>query len=149
MENIINNITEYLKLELVKINNEYNSLTNIIDDKNNKINLLTEEIDVLKKKNNDLTYENKSKSSSSLWESTQLQLKEKDLIIENLKKDIEFYKRNGKTNNIMNIYQPNENNIKNSTIQETEDVKLKEQEQIQMNISTDVNMDTNQIFINE
>jgi hypothetical protein len=59
------------------------------DTINNQLNIIND----LKCRVRELVEEKKSKSSSALWETTTVQLKEKDQIIEGLKKDIEFYKR--------------------------------------------------------
>ena len=112
MEKITNELTNNFNIEIHKIVNEYNLLKDIVDNKNKIIHSLTENNNVLKTKINEMIEEKKSKSSSALWESTQLQLTEKDLIIDNLKKDIEFYKRNHKSNNVIDKYPYNGNNNK-------------------------------------
>ena len=115
MENIIKELTNNFNLHIDKIISEYNLLTNMLEDKNKTIQLLTEDKNVLKTRINEMLEEKKLKSSSALWESTQIQLKEKDLIIESLKKDIEFNKRNSKNNNVMEKYPYNDNNNKNES----------------------------------
>jgi hypothetical protein len=115
MENMIKELTNNFNLQIDKIISEYNLLTNMLEDKNKTIQLLTEDKNVLKTRINEMLEEKKSKSSSALWESTQIQLKEKDLIIESLKKDIDFYKRNSKNNNVMDKYPYNGNNNKNES----------------------------------
>ena len=101
MEKIINELTDNFNMQVNKIVNEYNLLKDSFDNKNKTIQSLTEDNHILKIRINEMIEEKKSKSSSALWESTQLQLGEKDLIIDNLKKDIEFYKRNHKNNNVI------------------------------------------------
>jgi hypothetical protein len=110
MEKIISELTNNFNLQINKIVNEHNLLKNTIDDKNKNIEVLTEDNYGFKTRINEMIEEKKSKSSSALWESTQVQLKEKDLIIDNLKKELEFYKRNSKSNNVMDKYPYNINN---------------------------------------
>ena len=104
MEKIIGELKNNLNEQIINIFNEYNLLKDTIDSNSKTILSLTEDNKNLKTRINELIEEKKSKSSSALWESTQVQLREKDLIIENLKKDLEFYKRNSKSNNVMEKY---------------------------------------------
>ena len=48
----------------------------------------------LENKNKDLNERLKSKTASAIWANMQVQLQEKDKQIEDIKKDLEFYKRN-------------------------------------------------------
>lgn len=93
----INQITDILNTLLV----ENTTLKSNFDD-------LTNENIALKQQINELIEEKKQKSSSTLWTSINEQLKEKDILIEQLKKDIEFYKRQSSTfstsSNIANKY---------------------------------------------
>jgi hypothetical protein len=117
MEKITGELVNNFNSQISKIINEYNLLNNLVQEQNKQIQLLTEDKNNLKTRINEMQEEKKSKSSSALWESTQLQLKEKDLIIENLKKDIEFYKRNYKNNtNLMDKYPFSGNNNKNESV---------------------------------
>jgi len=59
-------------------------------------------------KNKDLTNKLKSKSSSSIWENMQMQLKEKDKQIEEIKKELDFYKRNLNMKNNIEITESND-----------------------------------------
>ena len=110
MENIIKEFDEFYNKKNNEILTEYNKLEVIINNSNNTIELLVEENNLLKKKNNEMIEEKKLKSSSTIWESTQTQLKEKDLIIEQLKKDVEFYKRQCNKSNVTEKYPYNSNN---------------------------------------
>ncbi len=53
----------------------------------------------------------KSKSSSSIWESMQVQLQDKDKLIEQLKKDLNFYQRQSVINNITQVNNTTQTNI--------------------------------------
>ncbi len=90
-----------------KITNKINTVKEILDsinevesDYKNQINNLDAEIEGLKlkiveqdKKILELNDKVKSKTSSAIWESMQGQLQEKDKVIEQIKKDLDFYKR--------------------------------------------------------
>lgn len=86
----------------------HDNLVRELEETKLKINQLEKDNGDLKNKTVILNEEKKTKSSSALWESTQAILKEKDTIIEDLKKEIEFYKRNSgnfsKSNSVINKY---------------------------------------------
>ena len=76
------------------------------------------EIVMLQSKIDVLTKENTAKTSKSIWEGTQSKLKEKDDEIEQLKKDVEFYKRQNTINTV-----PNTNTvITTSTVKQVSEV---------------------------
>ena len=93
MDLIIKEFDAVYEQKINQIINEYKRLEGIIAQSSIESNQLKEENNLLKKKIADLNDEKKTKSSSVLWETTQKQLGEKDQIIEQLKKDVEFYKR--------------------------------------------------------
>ncbi len=90
-----------------KITNKIDTVKEILDSVNEiefdykkQINNLDAEIEGLKlkiveqdKKILELNEKVKSKTSSAIWESMQGQLQEKDKVIEQIKKDLDFYKR--------------------------------------------------------
>lgn len=90
-----------------KIINKVNMVKEILDSMieiesnyQNQISNLDAEIQGLKlkiveqdKKILELNDKVKSKTSSAIWESMQVQLQEKDKVIEQIKKDLDFYKR--------------------------------------------------------
>jgi hypothetical protein len=119
MEQVIQDFTNIFTKKITEINEEYNSKTIIIEEKDNIIKSLTDENSNLKKKLNEMIEEKKLKLSSTLWENTQLQLKEKDLIIEGLKKEIEYYKRNQDSNILLKYpHNDNKNKQKNNIVLE-------------------------------
>ncbi len=95
------------KMSNSKIINKVNTVKEILDSMNeiesnyqNQISNLDAEIQGLKlkiveqdKKILELNDKVKSKTSSAIWESMQVQLQEKDKVIEQIKKDLDFYKR--------------------------------------------------------
>ena len=110
-------------------------MNSIIIELNNNISQITYENIELKNKNKELLEEKKSKSSSTLWESTHKQLREKDVIIEQLKKDSDFYKRQYKASNILSNYPY-------SNLSEQNTIKL-EKEINKINIHNNNNDDNN------
>lgn len=100
MENIflsnINSI-KYEQNNLIKKINELENLNEKLSNDNLNLKNIIEE----------LNKEKKAKSSSTIWESMNTKLAEKDNIIEKLKKDVEFYKRTGTKTNIAEKYQAN------------------------------------------
>lgn len=123
--NLINKFNDIFK----EINIEYEKFKeqlNLLNEQNN--NLMQENIllkNTVKNLTNDLNIEKKTKSSSTLWECMNAKLSEKDTIIEQLKKDIEFYKRttDNKTN-IMEKYQHNINIINNNNKSTESNIQL-------------------------
>ena len=73
----ISNIKNYLD----NINHNFESIVQFENEKNKEINELKEKIKEQEKKLNDYAEKIKSKSSSSIWESMQVQLQEKDKMI--------------------------------------------------------------------
>lgn len=119
MDQVIQEFTNIFTKKITEINDEYNSKIIIIDEKDNIIKALTNENSNLKIKLNEMIEEKKLKLSSTLWENTQLQLKEKDLIIEGLKKEIEYYKRNSDSNILLKYpHNDNKNKQKNNIVLE-------------------------------
>ncbi len=92
----ITNIKKYLEL----ISSNYDNIILNESNKDKEIDDLKNKIIELEKKITDLNDKIKSKSSSSIWESMQLQLQEKDKVIEQLKKDINFYSRQNVINSV-------------------------------------------------
>ena len=111
-----------------QILDEYRKLEQLNEQSLIDLHLLKEENIALKKRISELNDEKKSKSSSVLWETTQKQLGEKDQIIEQLKKDVEFYKRqSGKTTVTDKYpYNPNLNSIPNQSNQSYQNIKKTE-----------------------
>jgi len=90
-------------IDLIK--NEYNKLIFQINELEEKNNVLKQENTILTNVVEELNKEKKAKSSSTIWESMNSKLAEKDIIIEQLKKDVDFYKRTGPKTNIVNKWQ--------------------------------------------
>jgi len=132
MEKIISELKIIFNSKINEILNEYANIKNELELKQ-KLNIELNEKNInLQQELNKLLEEKKIKSSSLLWETTQNQLREKDLIIDNLKKDIEFYKRNyesklyNKLNN--NTVEKKELEVKdnlNNNIDENEEFEVK------------------------
>jgi len=84
--------TDYYKnINLIKNENLKSILQ--INKLEEKCNLLEQENTKLTNIINELNKEKKAKASSTIWESMNTKLAEKDNVIEQLKKDVEFYKR--------------------------------------------------------
>ena len=82
VENQSLKITEYEDKEKT----HFSQLKEVENNYINEVKSLKDKIESLKK-------ENSEKSSKTIWETTQHKIKEKDELIEELKKAIEFYKR--------------------------------------------------------
>ena len=106
---------------LRQFENDFNTNINLIKKEYNEfilqINELREKNDTLKQENEILTNniielnkEKNAKTSSTIWMTMNSKLSEKDAIIEQLKKDIEFYKRTGPKINIAEKWQSNISN---------------------------------------
>ena len=134
MENIIGELTTFYNNKMTDVIDEYNKLKQLKNsiDKNN-FDLVNQNYE-LKKRIDELIEEKKSKSSSTLWESTQKQLKEKDFLIEQLKKDIEFYKRQSTKTNLMDKYPYNPNKDINENTYTNENNDNNETKQIKETI---------------
>jgi hypothetical protein len=98
LEQFKNNFESYI----IKIKEENELLKIQIKDLEEKNSNLEQENINQKNIIEELNKEKKLKSSSTLWETLNSQISEKDTIIEKLKKDIEFYKRT-ETKNVVNI----------------------------------------------
>jgi hypothetical protein len=98
----------------------------------------------LENKNKDLNERLKSKSASAIWANMQVQLQEKDKLIEDIKKDLEFYKRNYTAKPLENksVYENNNNklseiskqNVKQEVKQEIKQEIKQEVEQIEIEV---------------
>lgn len=104
MDGIIREFNNLYNDKINLIKQEHYKSTNLINELNQTIGSLKDENLNLKKRIGELVEEKKSKSSSALWETTQSQLKEKDIVIEQLKKEIDFYKRNSNKNFVKDTY---------------------------------------------
>lgn len=143
MEDIIKGFNQVFEEKINKIMNEYKKLEQVILESSDLIAKLTEENNLLRKKINELNEEKKSKSSSVLWETTQTQLGEKDKIIEQLKKDVEFYKRQSNKSTVTDKYPYNPNKLTNLT--KLSDDKISNQVE---ETKLEVSIQTKQIEIN-
>lgn len=127
---------------LKEFQNVINTNINLIKDEHNKFILQTKELEkkcnLLQEENtkltniiNELNKEKKAKASSTIWESMNTKLAEKDNIIEQLKKDVEFYKRTGPKTNIAEKWQSNiskSNSSDSNEANETMDAKKTKEE---------------------
>ena len=98
-------ILKQLEINLNSIKDEHNKSIQQIQELEEKNNIIVEENNRLKNTIEELNKEKKAKTSSTIWESMNAKLSEKDTIIEQLKKDIEFYKRTGTKTNIAEKWQ--------------------------------------------
>ena len=127
MDNIIDEFNNLCSIKINEIYDNHKILLNqySILEKNNL--QLIQENNNLNIKISELIQEKKLKLSSTIWESTQIQLKEKDLLIEQLKKDNEFYKRNLKTSKVSDVYLSNsQSNFKNNNVEDLKNVEENE-----------------------
>ena len=120
MENMEEIITEIKKI--FEDNKNFKEKIEIYESNLKDLRNMNEE---LKYKNNeleikvkDLEEKNNSKSSKLIWENTKNILKEKDIEIDKLKKDILYYERQNliKTKHITNENNIEENRVENSTV---------------------------------
>jgi len=109
MEKFKNDFIDNLNL----VGEEYKLLKTKISNLSEQNTNLEQENTKLKNTIDELNREKKLKSSSTLWESLNSKVIEKDSIIEQLKKEIEFYKRAG-TKNSTNITDKYQSNLSNS-----------------------------------
>jgi hypothetical protein len=93
LTNTLTNTIKLIKDNIVNIELAQSEYLDIINRKDNEIQQLKNKIIEQDKKIIDLVEKVKSKSSSAIWESMQLQLQDKDKMIDQFKKDIDFYKR--------------------------------------------------------
>ena len=91
---IILRVKNLLEAELKDVMNDITELENILQDEEKKNEFLMDRVEELELKNKELSDKLKSKTSSAIWENMQVQLQEKDKQIEQIKKDLDFYKRN-------------------------------------------------------
>lgn len=91
---IIIKIRNAIEDELRSLFVDVKELEDRFEEELNKNEFLINKILELETKNKDLNNKLKSKSSSSIWENMQIQLHEKDKQIEEIKKELDFYKRN-------------------------------------------------------
>lgn len=107
MNAILNEFQSNFNSNIDLIKNEHTKLTHQIKELEEKNNLLEQENTKLTNTINELNKEKKAKASSTIWESMNSKFAEKDVIIEQLKKDIEFYKRTGPKSNIAEKWKSN------------------------------------------
>lgn len=108
-------------IDLIK--NEYDKLILQINELEEKNNILEQENIKLTNTIEELNKEKKAKASSTIWESMNSKLAEKDIIIEQLKKDIEFYKRTGSKVNIADKWQSTVSKCNSSNFKEKKEQK--------------------------
>lgn len=105
---IICRVRKVLEDELKSLMVDVKELEDHVEYVENQNDLLIKKVEELEIKNKDLAYKLKSKSSSSIWENMQVQLQEKDKQIEDIKKELDFYKRNY---NVKNYDRSNASNV--------------------------------------
>ena len=91
---IILRVKSLLELELKSVMEDISELESILQEEERKNEFLLNKVEELEVKNKELSDKLKSKTSSSIWENMQVQLQEKDKQIEQIKKELDFYKRN-------------------------------------------------------
>ena len=87
------NLNNLLEEEKLKFNNLLEQEKNKLIESEHKVNNYFKQINELEDKIFTLKKENNEKSSKTIWETTQCKIKERDDLIEELKKSLEFYKR--------------------------------------------------------
>lgn len=127
---IILRVKNLLEAELKDVMNDITELENILQDEEKKNEFLMYRVEELELKNKELSDKLKSKTSSAIWENMQVQLQEKDKQIEQIKKDLDFYKRN--------YDMKNEKPTKKSTKTHKEEVKQEIKEVIKEVIKEEV-----------
>jgi chromosome segregation ATPase len=139
-----NNIIDNLKKEFTTLENNYNVIEKKISNYSNENNKLKNKIKELELKNNELIEEIKSKSGSSLWQSMILQIQEKDNYIEEIKKDLNFYKRqyllkNDNLNDNLNdnSFEVIKNNEDTKSVEKVSKKKIKKKKIIEVNDDID------------
>jgi len=91
---IILKVKNLLESELKSVMEDISELESILQDEERKNEFLLSKVEELESKNKELSDKLKSKTSSSIWENMQVQIQEKDKQIEQIKKELDFYKRN-------------------------------------------------------
>lgn len=124
MNAILNEFQTDFNSNIDLIKNEYDKLIFQINELEKKNNILEQENIKLTNTINELNKEKKAKASSTIWESMNSKLTEKDIIIEQLKKDIEFYKRTSSKSNIAEKWQSNISKSNSSDSIETKETKI-------------------------
>jgi len=100
----------------------------------------------LENKNKDLNDRLKSKSASAIWANMQVQLQEKDKQIEDIKKDLEFYKRNYTAKPLENKSVYENNNNKQSEISK-QNVKQEVNVEVKQEVKPEIKQEVEQIGI--
>jgi hypothetical protein len=126
-----------------KIKEEYNLLKTQIKKLEEQNTNLEQENIKLKNSIDELNREKKAKASSTLWESLNSKVVEKDNIIEQLKKEIEFYNRTCIKNNI-NICDKYQSKLKSNS----SDLTLTEINKIKQNDLITIDKKDNKIEVN-
>lgn len=124
MNAILNEFQTDFNSNIDLIKNEYDKSISQLKDLEEKNNVLEQENIKLTNIINELNKEKKAKASSTIWESMNSKLAEKDIIIEQLKKDIEFYKRTSSKSNIAEKWQSNISKSNSSDSIETKETKI-------------------------
>lgn len=124
MNAILNEFQTDFNSNIDLIKNEYDKSISQLKDLEEKNNILEQENIKLTNIINELNKEKKAKASSTIWESMNSKLAEKDIIIEQLKKDIEFYKRTSSKSNIAEKWQSNISKSNSSDSIETKETKI-------------------------
>ena len=153
MEIIFKNFETSFNSNISDIKKEYYKLDNQIKELENKNNILIEENIKLSNVIEELNKEKKAKASSTIWESMNTKLSEKDIVIEQLKKDIEFYKRTSPKYNITEKWQPGNTKYNSSDTIETplnlKDVKPYIKQDIKPDVKPDVQPNIKNMEIND
>ena len=133
---IILRVKNLLEAELKDVMNDITELENILQDEEKKNEFLIDRVEELELKNKELTDKLKSKTSSSIWENMQVQLQEKDKQIEQIKKDLDFYKRN--------YDMKNDKQTKKSTKTHKDEVKQVIKEEVKEEVKQEVKEEVKQ-----
>ena len=153
MDLIFKNFETSFNSNITDVKNEYYKLNNQIKELENNNDVLKEENRKLSNIIEELNKEKKAKASSTIWESMNTKLSEKDIIIEQLKKDIEFYKRTCPKSNITEKWQ--QSTIKSNSCDLIEspinltDLKQDIKQEVKQNIKQDIKTDIENIEMND
>ncbi len=135
---MMNKINKIVNDELEVVFNDIDKLKEELKNEKDRNLELNNMVSTLKEKNTELGEKLKNKSNSSIWESAQIQLHEKDKQIEQIKKELEFYKRHYDMKNPEIVLEDKSQvtkTTKNNTILKNEEVNEIIKENVQDEIS--------------
>ncbi len=141
---IILRVKKMLETELTSLAEDIHELEQAYIQEENKNEVLTNHIIQLEFKNKELSDKLKSKSNSAIWENMQHQLQEKDKQIEQIKKELDFYKRNYnvKTFEGQTIFENTPVNKNDIKVEKVENKKKETKVEIKPEIKPEIKIET-------